>query len=449
MAEKYFPELNKDVKNAKRKYIRCRGCDIAGRRQVWKDYMTQVQRANRMNVEPDSTLFLEHDDSNPRNPGAIQIRVSGRVNGTLGYLAREDLDAINRLLEQECMFRLDVADFNRIGEKEIPVVFSYVIPAKVEEEDLHLSDRLIDGVPEIINFACKVPYARVEEISPELAEKMLTHNSANRSLKMDQVASIANTIRNGHYVFTNQSIGFDQNGVLTDGQHRLHAIIRAGIPVPMVVVYGSNQSPYLDRGKKRTVSDNLKIVYGDDYNQKVVAMLNHVYHLFSGNHISMDEIKMHIAYDKVRNIIDSPKYAATFQSPKKLFGARYTAALFILILSEKFTDEDLEDMNSMFLYGVHAEGMAQRPQDQMIMEVRDMVYGGKKPFVRGSSLGADVSLDVDQTLTLMRAMLPYLQGLKLKKSKNDAKRFCDMVLEQFYNEVDAIYMTSSSQTPEN
>ena len=68
-------------------------------------------------------------------------------------------------------------------------------------------------------------------ITPELARGMLIDNEGNRRKRELWVNYLANCIRNNEWKPTHQGIAFSENGKLLDGQHRLHAIIKADIPV--------------------------------------------------------------------------------------------------------------------------------------------------------------------------------------------------------------------------
>ena len=60
-------------------------------------------------------------------------------------------------------------------------------------------------------------------VTPEMAREWLTHNTHNRPVSRQYVEKYARDMRAGRWHYTNQGIGFDVNGVMTDGQHRLLA----------------------------------------------------------------------------------------------------------------------------------------------------------------------------------------------------------------------------------
>lgn len=110
----------------------------------------------------------------------------------------------------------------------------------------------------------------IEKITPELARKYLQNGIVNRNLSKSTVSSYAADMIHGDWRLNGESIKFDENGNLVDGNHRLNAIIEAGIPVEMVVVRGVpvGDSDIYDRGRGRTVRDTLAI---KEYPKNIVS----------------------------------------------------------------------------------------------------------------------------------------------------------------------------------
>lgn len=108
------------------------------------------------------------------------------------------------------------------------------------------------------------PATEVVEITPELAEEWLGKNVQNRNVRRGKVALYARKMRDGVWSVTNQGIGFDTGGTLVDGQHRLHAVIEAGIPVRMNVTKGLDPKArsHIDTGAARTAGDILSVNHG-------------------------------------------------------------------------------------------------------------------------------------------------------------------------------------------
>jgi hypothetical protein len=75
----------------------------------------------------------------------------------------------------------------------------------------------------------------IVNVSPEIAGVYLKNNRGNRPLRPSTVRSIAAMMSAGRWTETHQGIAFDVQGRLVDGQHRLHAIIQAGVSIPLLV----------------------------------------------------------------------------------------------------------------------------------------------------------------------------------------------------------------------
>lgn len=98
-------------------------------------------------------------------------------------------------------------------------------------------------------------------VTPELATKYLGFNDANRKVRHGWVSYLENVIKTGEWRATHQGIAFSESGSLLDGQHRLMAIVKADIPVMMLVTYGLPDQSFsaIDSGIKRTDVDLTKL----------------------------------------------------------------------------------------------------------------------------------------------------------------------------------------------
>lgn len=94
-------------------------------------------------------------------------------------------------------------------------------------------------------------------VTPAMASKWLKSNSeSNRKIAWQRVESFVNDIRAGKWLLTHQPICFDKNGMLIDGQHRLTAVIQAGVAARMFVATNPKAqfNDPIDRGSPRTVA---------------------------------------------------------------------------------------------------------------------------------------------------------------------------------------------------
>lgn len=103
--------------------------------------------------------------------------------------------------------------------------------------------------------------AEIVEITPKLAEKWLGANTHNRNIRQRQVDYFAGAMTREEWLLNGDAIRFDINGRLIDGQHRLLAVVKAGVPVKSLVVHGlvPEAQETIDAGARRTFSDVLKL----------------------------------------------------------------------------------------------------------------------------------------------------------------------------------------------
>lgn len=100
-----------------------------------------------------------------------------------------------------------------------------------------------------------------ENVTPARAAELLQLNPRNRAVRLGHVRDLANAMRNGHWVYNGDAIGFDRDGFLIDGQHRLAAIVESGTTQLLVLQEGllPEAQGTIDTGRKRMYSDHLAI----------------------------------------------------------------------------------------------------------------------------------------------------------------------------------------------
>jgi hypothetical protein len=116
----------------------------------------------------------------------------------------------------------------------------------------------------------------VVEITPELAESLLLTTEAvpHRTRTARRVAGFAGAMARGQWQITHQPIAIDPAGTLIDGQHRLSAVVAAGIPVSMLVAYNVPRETFavIDAGQARSTSQALYIAGHVDVNITAAAV---------------------------------------------------------------------------------------------------------------------------------------------------------------------------------
>lgn len=113
--------------------------------------------------------------------------------------------------------------------------------------------------------------SRWMDVTPAMAELWLKHNFNNRPVSLDTVRAYAREMKRGKWLPNHQGIAFNDRDELNDGQHRLMAIVLSGCTVRLMVTFGLPSKvkgtrmtgmDVVDRGKTRTVADQLKIQHG-------------------------------------------------------------------------------------------------------------------------------------------------------------------------------------------
>lgn len=116
---------------------------------------------------------------------------------------------------------------------------------------------------------------QVETITPERAEALLLGAAgiSQRAITKRKVNGYASAMTRGQWMVTHQAIGIDPDGVLVDGQHRLTAVVQAGVPVDMMVAYDVPRETFavLDTGTARTTAATLHIAGIPDANSAAAA----------------------------------------------------------------------------------------------------------------------------------------------------------------------------------
>jgi hypothetical protein len=101
----------------------------------------------------------------------------------------------------------------------------------------------------------------IMRITPVVARQMLERNKKNRPLNTLHVKNMKDMFLAGDMILNGETIIFDVDGNMLNGQHRLHGCVESGIPWDAMVVRGIDPDAFrtLDGGKKRTTADTLAL----------------------------------------------------------------------------------------------------------------------------------------------------------------------------------------------
>jgi len=117
-------------------------------------------------------------------------------------------------------------------------------------------------------------HVAVVDVTPELAEKWLAHNTHNRNRRHQMVLRFVEDMRADAWSFNGSSIVFADDVTLLDGQNRLFAVVDSGVTVPFIVVWGLAPSVQddIDTGALRKLSDVLTLA-GESNSSQLASLI--------------------------------------------------------------------------------------------------------------------------------------------------------------------------------
>ena len=135
--------------------------------------------------------------------------------------------------------------------------------------------------------ASQFKHQRVE-VSPTLALEWLDTMVVNRKVINTRVQQYAMDMIKGNWVNNGETIKFDDENHLRDGQNRLWAVVEANIPVTFEVLWGisPDSQKYIDIGASRKPADSL-FMEGVAYSTKLSTSLSLLTQYDKGNRITL------------------------------------------------------------------------------------------------------------------------------------------------------------------
>lgn len=101
-----------------------------------------------------------------------------------------------------------------------------------------------------------------QAVTPAIAREWLKRNHCNRPIRRRIVDQYARDMASGNWLQTGDTMKFDRDGNLLDGQHRLTAIAEGDVTIELLVLTGLDPSTQLvmDSGAKRSAADQFKLL---------------------------------------------------------------------------------------------------------------------------------------------------------------------------------------------
>jgi hypothetical protein len=160
--------------------------------------------------------------------------------------------------------------------------------------------------------------AKVELMTPERAEEILKRADPNRPISRPYVRELRRELEEGRWQVHHQGVAFAPDGGLIDGQHRLTAIVEAGIAAPIMVAHGVANEAFgtIDQHRKRTGGQILAMGGVTKDAPRIVAMSRAI---------------LQVVYSHARTSnTEAAQYALLHQTELELFlgvARRYTPAV--------------------------------------------------------------------------------------------------------------------------
>lgn len=235
------------------------------------------------------------------------------------------------------------------------------------------------------------------KITPDMAKNMLNSNPINRNISERAVSDLSRAILNNDWQITHQGIAFYDDGTLADGQHRLTAVVKADVPVYMMVTKGLSKevAMTLDSGRRRSLIDGIKISGAAPW--------------MEAKHVNLVPIITHpkrlTDMQKVDFLIGMKPYVEfatdSFVSNRRFLTSSIIHAALAMAAYHKEDPAKLKRFAEVFLDGIMAE-----PGEKVIILIRE--------YFLSHPNGGD-SDKHEKYLKLQRAIQAYCRGESIKR----------------------------------
>lgn len=132
-----------------------------------------------------------------------------------------------------------------------------------------------------MDMKTKKPECRVVTITPQLAELWLEKRDAQRKVSQLHVDCLARMMESGDWQDLNgDTIVFDRNGNVIDGQHRLLAVIKSNIHITTDVALGREPTAIysIDQGGKKRIFKDFLEIEGKENTEVIAAALRRLHY---------------------------------------------------------------------------------------------------------------------------------------------------------------------------
>lgn len=259
-----------------------------------------------------------------------------------------------------------------------------------------------------------------EKITPDRAKNLLETTDNNRRLSEGTVVAYSNDMLAGNWQEDVSSpIALDSDGILRDGQHRMAAIVRAGIPIKMWVCRNVNPDGLYDIGRPRSMTDQMRIschdlekVYMSTAGQSVVRFF-----------VLKNRTRSKATFSEIRDFIyeNHDVFTPFFEGISQQTYARTGLAVVKIGMFTAYCAG--VDMKSLqHFYSVLGTGMSESAEDFPIIAYRNYLLSGT----------TNLHATIEEVMRCQFAIYKYMTKSKSKRSKVPDKPIYPLYPEFLY-----------------
>jgi hypothetical protein len=161
-----------------------------------------------------------------------------------------------------------------------------------------------------------------------MAKAWLKKKAPNRQISKHRVKHYASLMKNDRFFLNGETIKLTETDALIDGQHRLAAVVQAGICVRMHVARNVPQSAIIsiDMGRQRSLADQLRVAYDYKSTGDLGTIIRLILEWNETGWISHKTFRQ-VDPDEAHAYIDSNPEVASLPRTAASFGTEIVAAL--------------------------------------------------------------------------------------------------------------------------
>ena len=212
-------------------------------------------------------------------------------------------------------------------------------------------------------------------ITPQTAEQILSLNTDNRPIKTTYVLRLAEQMAKGYWSYTMDAIRISQEGILLDGQHRLHACIKSQKEFVTDLAIGLEKGIFtkIDTGFTRHSSDVFSLAFSKDqkYLKETLALCKFLLNIRLGkNNLAMQDRGSNLAKGAVRGWVLSNEDIINF-AKENMHLFEFSAAFRKLMYGSQLPKHTITPNLMLFLraYLILEQRQPQSVVDKFILEL--------------------------------------------------------------------------------